>query len=132
MTMVIRSKDGTAERQVEVHEYNIPDLWHICKWIKEQEDQGHPLVSTRPMPAFVPNWPIGGEAGTINISTSQAILDCWQLCHDLIKHIQQTVVIHQVKVEVSGGVAEVTECPDGVEVEILDHDNEDCGEEGET
>ena len=28
-----------------------------------------------------------------------------------------------VIVEVSGGVAEVTECPEGVEVKIIDHDN---------
>jgi hypothetical protein len=32
-----------------------------------------------------------------------------------------------VKIEVSGGVAEVTECPDGVEVTIQDHDNERNG-----
>lgn len=29
----------------------------------------------------------------------------------------------KVTVEVTGGVAEVTDCPDGVEVEIIDHDN---------
>ena len=29
----------------------------------------------------------------------------------------------KVKVEVSGGVAEVTECHAGVEVELIDHDN---------
>lgn len=30
-----------------------------------------------------------------------------------------------VTVEVSGGVADVTGCPDGVEVDIIDHDNEE-------
>jgi hypothetical protein len=29
----------------------------------------------------------------------------------------------KVVVEVTGGVAEVTTCPDGVDVEIIDHDN---------
>ena len=29
----------------------------------------------------------------------------------------------KVIIEVSGGVAEVTQCPEGVEVEIIDHDN---------
>lgn len=37
--------------------------------------------------------------------------------------------IRKVVIEVSGGVADVTECPDDVEVEIIDHDNEECGEE---
>ncbi len=31
---------------------------------------------------------------------------------------------HKVIVEVEGGCAEVTSCPDGVEVEIIDHDND--------
>ena len=30
----------------------------------------------------------------------------------------------KVVIEVLGGVAEVTQCPEGVEVEIIDHDNE--------
>lgn len=29
----------------------------------------------------------------------------------------------KVIIEVSGGVAEVTSCPENVEVEIIDHDN---------
>lgn len=32
----------------------------------------------------------------------------------------------KVIVEVYGGVAEVTYCPPGVEVEIIDHDNEEA------
>jgi len=35
----------------------------------------------------------------------------------------------KVIIEVSGGVADVTQCPEGVEVEIIDHDNEEVGEE---
>lgn len=31
----------------------------------------------------------------------------------------------KVVIEVSGGVAEVTTCPEGVEVVIIDHDNEE-------
>ena len=33
--------------------------------------------------------------------------------------------MRKVIIEVSGGVADVTSCPDDVEVEIIDHDNED-------
>lgn len=35
----------------------------------------------------------------------------------------------RVVVEVSGGVPYVTHCPEGVEVEIIDHDNESAPEE---
>jgi spermidine synthase len=35
----------------------------------------------------------------------------------------------RVIVEVSGGVAWVTHCPDGVEVIIIDHDNEEADED---
>lgn len=31
--------------------------------------------------------------------------------------------IKKVIIEVHGGVAEVTQCPEGVEVEIIDYDN---------
>lgn len=37
----------------------------------------------------------------------------------------------RVVVEVSGGVAEVTECPDGVDVDIVDHDNIEAEKEDE-
>lgn len=36
---------------------------------------------------------------------------------------------YQVVIEVSGGVAEVTSCPDCVEVTIIDHDNLEAEEE---
>jgi hypothetical protein len=36
---------------------------------------------------------------------------------------------NQVVVEVSGGVAEVTQCPEDIEVILIDHDNEINGEE---
>lgn len=35
----------------------------------------------------------------------------------------------RVIVEVSGGVAYVTPCPEGVEVEVIDHDDESAPEE---
>lgn len=34
----------------------------------------------------------------------------------------------KVTIEVLGGVAEVTSCDEGVEVTIIDHDNEEVGE----
>ncbi len=38
---------------------------------------------------------------------------------ETVVEIKEPVII-----EVQGGVAEVTQCPEGVEVEIIDHDNE--------
>jgi len=32
--------------------------------------------------------------------------------------------VRKVIIEVTGGVTDVTQCPDDVEVEIIDHDNE--------
>jgi hypothetical protein len=42
--------------------------------------------------------------------------------------MDETETLRRVVIEVSGGVAEVTECPDDVEVIIIDHDNEEEGE----
>lgn len=35
----------------------------------------------------------------------------------------------KVVIEVPGGVAECTSCPPGIEVEIIDHDNEQYGDD---
>lgn len=48
---------------------------------------------------------------------------CRREFDELILLRRQAAVTKCVKVEVSGGVAEVTECPEGVEVEIIDHDD---------
>lgn len=44
-----------------------------------------------------------------------------------------TALAAKVVIEVRGGVAECTTCPEGVEVEIIGHDNLDatCGECGD-
>lgn len=52
---------------------------------------------------------------------------------EAIKELGEAVIFFERKpilkavVEISGGVAEVTSCPPGVEVEIVDHDNEKNG-----
>ena len=43
---------------------------------------------------------------------------------ELIKMLDLFPERYRVVVEVSGGVAEVTTCPDQIDVEIIDHDNE--------
>lgn len=60
MTVITRSKGGTAERQVDVKAHDVPDLWHHYISLKE-----------------------GGY-----VVTADEVLDCWHLCHDLIRHIE--------------------------------------------
>lgn len=67
----------------------------------------------------------------------EATFTASDVIHDLIRDVaalknrarRLAETIHldagvKVKIEVTGGVAEVTQCPPGVEVEIVDHDNQ--------
>jgi hypothetical protein len=58
-TPITRAPGGTAERTVQAGEITIPDLWHIAMRLR---DQGQHL-------------------------NSDAVLEAWHLCHDLLKHI---------------------------------------------
>jgi len=60
---ITRAKGGTAEREVEANKIVIPDLWHIAMEL--------------PGLQFDADTPQG------------AVLECWHLCHDLLKHIQE-------------------------------------------
>lgn len=57
---IIRSPEGTERREVEVDRIQVPDLWHVAMYVK---DQG-------------------------NTQWAEQILDCWHLTHDLITNIQ--------------------------------------------
>jgi len=46
---------------------------------------------------------------------------------ELVKMLDSFPERFRVVVEVTGGVAEVTTCPDQIDVEIIDHDNEARG-----
>jgi hypothetical protein len=62
-TQVTRSKGGTAERTVDIRDWNqIPDLWHVVQELYK--------------------WPL-----IIQKHEVDEILDTWQLCLDLRKHI---------------------------------------------
>lgn len=54
-----RCKGGTDERQEKIGSITIPDLWHIA------------------------------NSGQLSPEESEAVLECWNLCHDLRKHIQE-------------------------------------------
>ena len=57
---IIRSPKGTARRLVEVDKIQVPDLWHVAEYEREQG----------------------------NTQWADQILDCWHLAHDLITNIQ--------------------------------------------
>ncbi len=61
-TMITRSKGGTAERQLRAVEIAVPDLWHIAMSLR---------------------------AGDKDTPRSEAVLECWHLAHDLLKHIKE-------------------------------------------
>jgi hypothetical protein len=59
--LITRARGGTEERQVEAKMIEVPDLWHIAMWL-EHHDR-HP-------------------------NDAAAVLECWHLAHDLLKHIK--------------------------------------------
>lgn len=61
-TLITRFKGGTREFQVDVEEIRIPNLWHIVKAMKRE---GYPDYQI------------------------DAIEECWYLCHDLKRHIEE-------------------------------------------
>jgi hypothetical protein len=65
MTTVVRSPRGSARREVDIAEIQIPDLWNVAMDLKERKE----------LQAWV---------------DSEMVLDCWHLAHDLLEHIQNT------------------------------------------
>ena len=57
---IIRNAEGTKRRLIEIDKIQVPDLWHVAMYVKDQGDT---------------QW-------------ADQILDCWHLAHDLITNIQ--------------------------------------------
>lgn len=68
MKTIVRSKGGTEEREVPINELQIPDLWHVAMYLKKNEPT------------------LGYGDGT---PAWQAVLNCWYLCHDLLRTIRE-------------------------------------------
>lgn len=64
-TIITRSKGGTGERQVDVNSILVPDLWHVAQ-----------AIST-------------GRARDVLPRAGDSILECWSLCHDLLRHLRE-------------------------------------------
>ena len=58
---ITRAKGGELERDVDINDVQIPDLWHMAMWLKENK----------------------------MVLWAEMALECWHLCHDLRRHIQE-------------------------------------------
>ena len=69
MDAIIRSPRGAARCEVPVSEIRVPDLWHVAMFLQEENpDIGHNHLRGQ--------------------SASEAILETWHLCHDLLENIR--------------------------------------------
>lgn len=59
---ITRFKGGTRQYEASVDSLRIPDLWHIIQAMKKE---GYPIHQI------------------------EAIEECWYLCHDLKRHIEE-------------------------------------------
>jgi len=59
---IVRSPGGMTRRVVKVDEVEVPDLWHICQLLKEKGQKWQKM--------------------------SDEIMECWSLCHDLLRNIK--------------------------------------------
>ena len=64
---IVRAKGGTAERVVKVDQIEVPDLWFISQFMLEKRQSKRMK------------------------EMSTAVLECWHLCHDLLKNIKGQV-----------------------------------------
>jgi len=100
-TMVTRAQGGTAERQVDISQIQVPDLWHIYEKLNEIARAAGVIFDAEPDPS--PNmtqaWKDKRLQARLNQTvkvemtlaaatrTAQEIYECWILCHDLKNHI---------------------------------------------
>lgn len=57
---IIKAPKGTKRREVDIDKIQVPDLWHIGRYLIEHDNE---------------------KAG-------EQVLECWHLAHDLITNIQ--------------------------------------------
>jgi len=70
MKTIIRAPRGTARQEVPIDEVRVPDLWHIAMWLKDNE--GDISIHNH----------LSGQ------SYSDAVLECWHLCNDLLLNLR--------------------------------------------
>lgn len=66
---ITRAPRGTARRVVPISQIQIPDLWHLAAYLKEKD-----------LP-----------------QQSEAVLECWHLCHDLLENLRDPSLIGSIE-----------------------------------
>jgi hypothetical protein len=64
LNVVTLAKGGIKERQVKLEDVKVPDLWHIANHL---------------------------EARGFSKPCADAVLECWHLCHDLLKELRSRI-----------------------------------------
>jgi len=78
MVKITLSPDGAGIREVDIEDIRIPDLWHLGMWLKDHEAK---------VAAAVGHNHLAGQ------KWSDAVLETWQLAHDLLKNIQRPELV---------------------------------------
>jgi hypothetical protein len=68
---ITRSKGGTAEREVDVQDIQVPDLWHVAMHLKELSESSNSHLKHKYKIA------------------SEEILETWHLAHDMKRYLQE-------------------------------------------
>jgi hypothetical protein len=79
MTTITLSKGGTAERTIDVQSIQVPDLWHVAMYHHDKADT-IPLDNDMQAKADQ-KW---------HKMQEEMILECWNLAHDMRKHLQES------------------------------------------
>lgn len=77
-----RSKGGTAEREVQILSLDVPDLWHLAMWLKDQKNTKGAV--NRPDYAWFQ-------------MQADMVLDCWSLAHDMKRMLQEMLPREQTE-----------------------------------
>jgi hypothetical protein len=67
---IIRAPEGSARCVVALDDVQVPDLWHIAQAVHDKIDRTTTI----------------GRIGLFK--PSDAILECWHLCHDLLNTLR--------------------------------------------
>ena len=68
--VIIRSPKGIVRRTVNIESVQIPDLWHIAMWLQDNESK------------------IKIHNHLVGQSLSEAVLETWNLCYDLLINLK--------------------------------------------
>lgn len=78
MVKITQAPNGAARREVELDRVKVPDLWHLAMYLKDNEATIAKAV---------------GHNHLVGQSWSDAVLETWHLCHDLLENIRNPELV---------------------------------------